>query len=728
MKKKIEDNLNLGCGFWKRFAENKFLAFICTDNQGKITYINQAGERLYGYSSKELIGMNASILYRGIKLTPSMEKLLKQKSKSGEPWESELINVRKNGEKFPVWLGTHFLFDEHGKRTGSFSITRDITDDVKAREKAQLLASLTEHVDMALISTDEDGKITSINRAGERLFGYRENELLGRSNSFLYSQKNRPELLKDIKGKLEKHQGYTAELYRKKKDGSEFLTWLSSAPLRDNKGEFKGYLGISRDITNEKKNREKAVYMGKLIEASSMAIISTDVIGRIISVNTAAEKTYGYKAEEIIGENINMLYSERNPESKTTVLSRKSSMGKPWEAEVLRKNKRGEIFPVWLATSYIKDPNGKVETIIGISRDISEEKADREKINYLAELVDRASYCILSTENNIIKTINLAGERMYGYKSEELIGKNRDILYRGVKLSPEKLRELQSQMKKGEGWITELDNVKKNGEVFPVRVATAYLYDESGDKTGAVSITRDITQENKLKTELIKSANLASIGEVASGIAHEIKNPLSAIKNIVYLLSRNRILIEKSDTVQMIDDLKDEINRLDRMTMDFLDFARPRALRKELTDINQIIQDTLRLINQDKELTEGIQIKEALNKVPPVLVDANQIKQVILNITINALQAMKKKGTLSVVSSDRKEYVSFTINDTGCGISAESKQRIFEPFYSTKSKGSGLGMSIVKRIIDQHNGEIEIKSQLDQGTAITVSLPVNPAQ
>ena len=207
MKKTLEDKFNLGDNFWKRFAENKFLAFICTDNTGKITYINEAGERLYGYSSKELVGKNASILYRGIKLAPSMEKLLKKKSKSGEPWESELVNVRKNGEKFHVWLGTHFIFDEKGKRIGSFSIARDISEDVKDRKKVQLLASLTEHVDMALISTDADGKITSVNRAGEKLFGYKEEELLGRSNNLLYSRKNPTEMLKDVKAKLNSHQG-----------------------------------------------------------------------------------------------------------------------------------------------------------------------------------------------------------------------------------------------------------------------------------------------------------------------------------------------------------------------------------------------------------------------------------------------------------------------------------------------------------------------------------------
>jgi len=492
---------------------------------------------------------------------------------------------------------------------------------------------------------------------------------------------------------------------------------------------FKGFLGISRDITQEKEALEKITYTAELVDRASYCILSTDNNNIIRSINPAGERMSGYRSDELIGKNRNILY-------RGVILSRpkldklKSMMGRGegWSEEIYSVRKNGKRFPIRIATAYLIDKNNKRKGAVAIIQDITRENEIREQVEYIAELVDRASYCILSTENNIIKSINPAGERMYGYKSEELIGENRDILYRGVKLSPEKLRDLENQMKKGEGWITELDNVRKNGEVFPVRVATAYLDDESGTKTGAVSITRDITQENKLKTELIKAANLASIGEVASGIAHEIKNPLSAIKNIVYLLSRNKILIEKSDTELLIKDLRDEINRLDRMSMDFLDFAHPRVLRKELTDINQIIQDTMRLIKQDKELTEGIEIKEELNKVNQVLVDANQIKQVILNITLNALQAMKKRGTLSVVSFKRQGNIGFTINDTGCGISVKSEERIFEPFFSTKSKGSGLGMSIVKRIIEQHNGEIEFNSQVGKGTAVTVILPVNQSQ
>jgi len=595
---------------WRRFAENDFLCFIGTDNKGIIRFINQAGENIYGYSTEELIGKHIGILYRGIKITTSLYKLLKQKSRLAVPWQAEIWNVRKNGEKFPIWIATNYLVDEWGERIGALSIARDITGDMHAREESHHLANLAERVNMALISTDVRGKILTINKAAEDLFGYRSEELIGKSVNILYSLDNPPEVLKEIKKKIKQGMGYVADLYRKKKDGSEFITWLSTAPLYDDSGEIKGFLGIGRDITAEKKTEQK--------------------------------------------------------------------------------------------------------------------------MSYMAEVVDRANMCILSTDNNHnIQTINPAGEKMYGYKAEELIGKNRDILYRGI-LLPEGKRVLYEKMEKGEPWIAELDNVRKNGEVFPIRIATAYLYDKKGRRKGAVSIAEDITELRKLQDDLIEKKKLAFLGEVALGIAHEINNPLSVIKGAILILGQNKEIMNKEENRQILNDLETEVHSLEEVTKGFLKFS--RRLYKQLADLNQLIRDFIRILSYDKKLVGNISLQVKHNDVDPIFIDVIQIQEVLRNLAFNSIQAMKLmtrgnvKKILKITSFHEKDYVGFTVKDTGPGIPPDVAQNIWKPFFSARGQGSGLGLSIVKRIIDQPGGKVTLESAPGKGTVFTVFLPKGEIQ
>lgn len=592
-----------GFEYWRSFADNDFLCFLVTDNRGLITFINRAGEKMYGYRTEELVGRHVSILYKGIKLLPSIAGLMKKNSRRGKPWEAEIWNLRKDGTKFPIWIATHYLRDDKGRQIGALSISRDISRDVRARGQAQYLAGLAQQIEMALISTDKKGEITSINRAAERLFGYKAEELLGKPIRVLYSRNNPPEKINELKEQMDDGRGYISQLYRRRKDGTEFLTWLSTAPLYDDRGNLNGFLGIGRDIT--------------------------------------------------------------------------------------------------------------------------EEAEAREKIDYTAELVNRAHYCILSTDKDgIIRSINPAGERMYGYKARELIGRDRSILYQGVKLSPEKLKLLKGKMQKGEGWVTELENVRKNGEVFPVRLATAYLDDEYGKRKGAVSIAEDITQEQRLKEQVIESEKMVSLGQAAAGIAHEINNPLNSLLNISHLLAQEKCLAEDKEKNWLLSDLKKEINRLGQLTSEFMRFARPRPLQLAPADINQIIRDAVRLLKLDREFTAEISFVQRLKKLDKIQADADRLKQVIINIIRNAVQAMEGKGKVTITSFQSAGKAGFSIKDTGPGIPGNIKGKIFEPFLSTKKRGSGLGLSISKQIIDKHQGEIKIKSSPGAGTTIKVCLPL----
>jgi len=227
------------------------------------------------------------------------------------------------------------------------------------------------------------------------------------------------------------------------------------------------------------------------------------------------------------------------------------------------------------------------------------------------------------------------------------------------------------------------------------------------------------------KGKLLVAEKLASIGRLAAGIAHEIKNPLTSIKTFTEYLNEKFNESEFRNKFSRI--VGGEVDRINHIVEGLLDFAQPKTPKTKLTDIPQIIEDVLILLENDVSKNKIEVKKDFISGLPPVLVDPEQIKQVLINLIINSLQAMENspKRKLTIATSKINDYLSLKISDTGCGLSTEQITSIFEPFYSTRDKGVGLGLSIVHSIIKAHNGKIEVQSQPNQGTTFTVLLPIN---
>ncbi len=498
------------------------LSVIFTDIYGTITKVNRATEEMYGYEPSELVGRHISQLYSE-SIPLEVQRILDAEKKEGSNWNSILLRKRKDGSEIPVWLAVSYVYDESGNLVASVGISKDISRQQEQEEKLNYLSELVESASLSIISTDEFGNILRLNRAAESLYGYAKEEITGRHISLLYSSKNSPQIQQRLEMSKIKGETWQAEVTRRAKDGREFPVWMAVSYLYDQWGKIKGMVGISRDIDEDKKKEEKVLYMSELIEAAALGIISTDLFGNITSVNRAAEKMYGYLAEKLIGKHINILYSEKNPATLTRTLHEKKLKGEGWEAEVFRKSEDGKIFPVWMATSYIRDLRGELKGIVGISRDISEERTIRERNEYMAKLVESASHCILSTdlEGKII-SINRAGELMFGYEAGELIGKPVKILQ--SERVPESLRDyLRRKARTGDKWEAETLGRKKNGKEFPIWLAASYLLDEEGQKKGAVGISRDIgklkeaEERFKYMADLVESASLGIISTDQEG-------------------------------------------------------------------------------------------------------------------------------------------------------------------------------------------------------------------
>jgi signal transduction histidine kinase len=233
--------------------------------------------------------------------------------------------------------------------------------------------------------------------------------------------------------------------------------------------------------------------------------------------------------------------------------------------------------------------------------------------------------------------------------------------------------------------------------------------------------------------ELLESEKLASIGKMAATISHEIRNPLAAIKNSAGIFKRHALL--SPDDRELLGIIGKEINRLDGFIADFLEFAKPHPLQKTMTNVNDVIDETLALLAHHDRTGADIHVSRSLDpRLPFLLADKNAMKQVLWNILINALQAMPGGGTLTIMTDGARSTdagpseVTIAISDTGAGMSPETVKKAFQPFFSTKSKGTGLGLAIVERVVKQHGGRVSVESSADRGTTVSISLPVQSGE
>ena len=246
---------------------------------------------------------------------------------------------------------------------------------------------------------------------------------------------------------------------------------------------------------------------------------------------------------------------------------------------------------------------------------------------------------------------------------------------------------------------------------------------EDGAALGWVILFRDLTEIQHLKKEIAQSQRLASIGRLAAGVAHEIRNPLSSIKGFAtYFKERYRDTPKDQQTAEI---MIQEVERLDRVIGQLLEFARPLSLQKKATQLDVLIRHSMKMVEGDAR-QKGIALNVKNDpRINTVQIDPDRIKQVLLNLYLNALEAMEGGGELSVafLRMETNQSIQITVSDTGPGIKPEDLPHLFDPYFTTKTSGTGLGLAIVHKIIESHKGEIQIKSRRGEGTTITMVIP-----
>jgi two-component system sensor histidine kinase HydH len=326
---------------------------------------------------------------------------------------------------------------------------------------------------------------------------------------------------------------------------------------------------------------------------------------------------------------------------------------------------------------------------------------------------------LIATDNNgQIILYNRFSQELTGIREEMALGSNAGVFKNtaGIRSAFE-----VSGKRKGMNFQKEVQLVDEDGTCHTVQLNRMAIIDRDDKFVGTLLMLQDLSQVKKLEEDLRRSERLAVLGKMAAGVAHELRNPLSSIKGLALVL-QSKFSRENQDR-ETANILVQEVERLNRSISELLDYARPHKLQKDEVDLHALLHKAVSLLNIDAEAAGVEMVTDFPETLPLIYADEDKLNQVFLNLFLNSIQAMDDGGTLSVCTAKTAGTIKITVTDTGCGIASENLGRVFDPYFTTKPEGTGLGMAMSAKIVEEHGGTITFESFEGRGTSVVVEVP-----
>ncbi len=448
--------------------------------------------------------------------------------------------------------------------------------------------------------------------------------------------------------------------------------------------------------------------------------------------NRAAAEMHGISIEKLL--TLNLIKDLDAPDAPKQAPGRLERIlkGEKFKTELNHRKEDGTIFPVEVSASLLEYMGHKY--ILAIDRDVSERK-EMENMVLQSKLEWESTFntitdmiTIHDKDFNIIRA-NKAAEKMLGLPVLNLTQAKCYQYYHGKDLAPDDCPSCEC-FRTGKAATFEM--YEPHLDKF-LEIRAMPRFDSNHQMIGLIHVVRDITEGKGVEATLQRTEQLKMVGEMAAGLAHEIKNPLAGIKgSMQYLAEEESILEEDRD---LIVKSVDQIKRIELLIKSLLNFAKPPQLQLMLTNINDLLEKTISFSLKNPALSSNsptpIEVKKDFEQgIPETMADPMQLQQVFLNLMLNAIEAMPDGGILTVKTSydAERSIIQVAISDTGKGMDKDLQEKIFQPFFTTKPKGSGLGLAITRRLIEQHGGDVCVESTLNKGTVFNISLQMQPKE
>lgn len=712
----------------------------------RFTYVSPASTIITGYAPEDYYA-ESNIVYDMV--YPGDKSLLKSLFNPGNDYSKPMAIrfIRKDGQVIWAEISSVPTYDDSGQLVAMEGIARDITKRKQWEEVLKKYHLLFHSARDIILFIQKDGRIIEANDTAVRMYGYSREELLNMS-IFDIPKTQHSVIESQIEEAFTK--GILFETEHLRKDGSSFPVEVQSQGALLDKEQV--ILSIIRDISERKLAERKLRESGELNRTvlsslmSNIAVLDKD--GVIVAVNKAwsifAEENGGDLSLQVgIGLNYLGICSkarkEGADEAKAALAGIQGVVDKSLKEFILEYPCNSPVQKRWFmlyATPLSSQSGGAVVSHIDITRrKLAEEELSEEKERLSVTLRSIGEGVITTDNEGSVILINRVAEKLTGWSQEEAAGKPLDIIYRIIN---ERTRERYKNLVKrilGKEIPYPANNIllkARDGKEKEIAQCAMPIFDKNIDTIGVVLVFRDISQIRKMELEALRSNKLESISILAGGIAHDFNNILTAITGNISLAKMYSS--SSQETIDVLDEIEKASIRARELTQQLLTFAKGGLPIKKTASVAELLREISSFVLRGTNVKCEFVIPESLW---PAEIDRGQISQVINNLIINAQQAMPEGGTViieceNVIISDKRhlpltkgKYVKMTIKDTGIGISRQYLQKIFDPYFTTKQKGSGLGLAVSHSIIKKHGGYITVESVIGSGSAFSIILPAS---
>jgi PAS domain S-box-containing protein len=739
-RKDADEALRASEGRYRAIFNAAADSMVLRDAEFRVVDVNPAYEKMSGRPRAEALGRN------GLTMSPpeltEYVRGLHARALGGEPVMFEARARRKGGERFDI--ETRGVPIEHEGRPHVLYIGRDIT----ARKSAEQLLRTSEEqyraifnaATDALVLRDADFHIVDVNPAYEALSGYTRAEVLGATRLTLRVPESNIDRL-EVHRRALAGEVVRLESAAMRKDGTRFHLEVSVVPMTYGGRPHALYIG--RDIT-ARKSAEEVLRASEeqyraIFNADADALVLRDANFRIVDVNPAYEQMSGYTRDEVIGLD-RVVANPPETEGHMRALHARVLAGEPVMVEAVRVSKGGARRDVELRGVPIQY-RGKPH-VLYIGRDISERKRAEERLRaseeqYRSIFNAAADAFVLRDSDARIVDVNPAMLEMSGYTRDEVINANRWIFARPEQ--SELAREMFRRVIGGESVQFEVEGRRKDGSRLLVEMrAVPILY---RGKPHALGMARDITERKALESRLRKAQRMEALGHLTGGVAHDFNNLLAAIMGYLVLASERETTTTDAKLPEYLEKALASCRQARDLIQQMLTFSRGQRGSPQPLALAETVAESLKLLRSS--LPSSLELGTRLAPVPAVMLDPVQLDQILLNLCINARDAMAGIGRVDVAvrttalrgkavcASCRKrfrgEFAELEVADSGPGIAPHVVERMFEPFFTTKDvgRGSGMGLATVHGIVHEHGGHVIVESTPGAGSRFRILLPIH---